>query len=154
MKLENILYATKDADSVIKIIDFSLARILPNEILAMTVCGTPGYVAPEVLKGDGYGKEVDYWSIGIILYTLLCGYKPFTSDSTGNDDELFEKIKKGEFTFPSEEWDDISDLAKDLVSKLLETDPSKRLDAEGILNHPWMQATENLDSESSESEPE
>lgn len=123
LKLENILYATKDKNSIIKIIDFSLARILPDEIFAMTVCGTPGYVAPEILMGTGYGKEVDYWSIGVILYTLLCGYKPF--QTTKDDDDLFEKIKKGEFSFPADEWDDISELAKDLVKKLLETDPEK-----------------------------
>ena len=118
----------------------------------MTVCGTPGYVAPEILQGTGYGKEVDYWSIGVILYTLLCGYKPF--QTTKDDEDLFEKIKKGEFSFPTEEWDDISDLAKDLVKKLLETDPEKRLDAEGILNHPWIKTCEQMDSEDSDSDPD
>lgn len=85
----------------------------------------------------------------MILYTLLCGYKPYISD---NDEDLFEKIKNSSYTFPAEEWDDISDLAKDLVSKLLEKDPEKWLDAEGILNHPWMKATEEIEWEEEESE--
>jgi len=100
---------------------------------------------------------LEYWSNSLYFVSdfnhRLCGYKPFRTE--GDDDELlFDKIKKGEFTFPSEEWDDISGLAKDLVKRLLETDPAKRLDADGIMNHPWMKATEQMDSEESESDPD
>ena len=116
LKLENILYETKDDDSMIKITDFSLAKIIPDDIFAITACGTPGYVAPEILEGGGYGKEVDYWSIGVILYTLLCGLPPFNENKNS---ELFEKIKSADYSFPSPEWDHVSDLAKDLISKLL-----------------------------------
>jgi len=80
LKLENILYETKDEDAMVKITDFSLAKIIPDDVFAVTACGTPGYVAPEILEGQGYGKEVDYWSIGVILYTLLCGLPPFNED--------------------------------------------------------------------------
>jgi calcium/calmodulin-dependent protein kinase I len=121
LKLENILHSNKEEDSIIKITDFSLARILPDEVFAMTACGTPGYVAPEILEGNGYGKKVDYWSIGVILYTLLCGYKPFECE---NDEDLFAKIKKGDYSFPDAEWAHISDIAKDLIVNLLQTDPN------------------------------
>lgn len=148
LKLENILYTSKD-ENRIKVTDFSLARILPDEIFATTACGSKSYVAPEIIAGEGYSKNVDYWSLGVILYTLLSGHKPFDSD---NDDDLFKKITSGEYSFESEEWSYISDGAKDLISKLLETNPEKRLTAEEIMNHPWMMATEDLGSEDSESD--
>ena len=104
LKPENLLYGSKEETSIIKISDFGLARFLQGE-LATTACGTPGYVAPEILEGKGYGKEVDYWSIGIILYILLCGFPPFYEE---NNQKLFDMIKKGEFEFPSPYWDDVS----------------------------------------------
>jgi len=119
LKPENLLYETAEATSVIKITDFGLARFVSNE-MATTACGTPGYVAPEVLRGKGYGKEVDFWSIGVILYVLLCGFPPFYEET---NQELFETIKKGKFDFPSPYWDDISDMAKDLINNLLVVDP-------------------------------
>ncbi len=70
LQLENIMYASKDPSSIIKITDFSLARMIPDDVFALTACGTRSYVAPEILEGKGYGKMVDYWSIGVILYTL------------------------------------------------------------------------------------
>ena len=111
LKPENLLYATREEGSIIKISDFGLARFLQDEY-AWTACGTPGYVAPEIIDGKGYGKEVDYWRIGVILYILLCGFPPFYED---NNQELFNKIKKCEFEFPSPYWDDISESAKDLI---------------------------------------
>jgi len=149
LKLENILYETKEEDSMIKITDFSLAKIIPDDVFAITACGTPGYVAPEILEGSGYGKEVDYWSIGVILYTLLWGLPPFNENQNA---ELFEKIKTAEYSFPSPEWDHVSDDAKDLISKLLVVDPEKRLTAEEILEHPWMCIGAEDDSSSSNSE--
>lgn len=80
LKPENLLYESSDQASIIKISDFGLARYVENE-LATTACGTPGYVAPEIISGEGYGKEVDYWSIGIILYTMLCGFPPFYEEN-------------------------------------------------------------------------
>lgn len=135
LKLENILYENKDEDAMVKITDFSLAKIIPDDVFAITACGTPGYVAPEILEGSGYGKEVDYWSIGVILYTLLCGLPPFNEEQNS---DLFDKIKKAEYGFPSPMWDHVSDLAKDLISKLLVTDPDSRISADEILEHPWM----------------
>ena len=134
LKPENLLYVSKDEHAILKISDFGLARFLQGG-LATTACGTPGYVAPEILFGKGYGKEVDYWSIGVILYILLCGFPPFYEET---NQELFEKIKNGEFEFMSPYWDDISDLAKDLINKLLVVEPTQRLNAEEILAHPWI----------------
>eukprot|EP00831_Metopus_contortus_P024172 TRINITY_DN2112_c0_g2_i2.p1 TRINITY_DN2112_c0_g2~~TRINITY_DN2112_c0_g2_i2.p1 ORF type:complete len:274 (-),score=43.92 TRINITY_DN2112_c0_g2_i2:155-976(-) len=134
LKPENLLYATTDEKSAIKVSDFGLARFM-NQDLMMTTCGTPGYVAPEILHQKGYGKAVDFWSIGVILYILLCGFPPFYAE---NNSDLFEIIKKGEYDFPSPYWDMISDLAKDLIRNLLIVDPLKRYDADKILAHPWI----------------
>jgi serine/threonine protein kinase len=100
-----------------------------------TACGTPGYVAPEVLKNEPYSKSVDMWSLGVILYILLCGFPPFYHESTA---ALYKQIKKGQFEFPDPYWSEISDLAKDLVSKLLTVDPKMRYTASQVLNHPWI----------------
>jgi len=134
LKPENLLYATPDPNSIIKITDFGLAKVINNDLMT-TACGTPGYVAPEILTGKGYDIAVDYWSIGVIIYVMLCGFPPFSEDS---NEKLFEMIKTGNYEFPSPQWDPISDYAKDLVKKLLVVDPSKRLSAEGILKHPWI----------------
>jgi calcium/calmodulin-dependent protein kinase I len=103
--------------------------------MASTAVGTPGYVSPEIIEGKGYGKETDFWSIGVILYVMLCGFPPFFADDNA---ELFELIKKAEYDFPEEFWCDISDSAKDLVKKLLVVDRNQRLNAEQVLAHPWM----------------
>jgi len=97
LKPENLLYQTSDAKSIIKISDFGLARVINNELMS-TACGTPGYVAPEILIGKGYDMAVDYWSLGVILYILLCGFPPFYEES---NELLFEMIKSAKFDFPS-----------------------------------------------------
>lgn len=134
LKPENLLYESEDEQAVIKITDFGLARFVVHE-LATTACGTPNYVAPEIIQGQGYGKEVDYWSIGVIIYIMLCGFPPFYDE---NNQTLFQLIKQGTFEFPSPYWDDISELAKDLICKLLRVNPAERLDADGIMAHPWV----------------
>jgi len=104
------------------------------------MCGTPGYVAPEILKRDkakGYGAPVDMWSTGVILYIMLCGYPPFYDEV---QEKLFRQIVKGSFDFPSPEWDNVSEEAKDLVKCCLQTDPVKRWTPTQALSHPWMKA--------------
>jgi serine/threonine protein kinase len=119
----------------LKLADFGLASILkPNQLMTVA-CGTPGYVAPEILRGIAYGRQVDIWSIGVILYILLCGFPPFYDD---NNKKLFAQIINAQYTFPDPYWTNISPQAKDLVQKLLVVDPTKRLTAEQILAHPWM----------------
>jgi len=109
-----------------------------------TACGTPGYVAPEVLQHDPYTSQVDLWSIGVIVYILLCGFPPFYGD---NDAQMFKKIKAGQYKFLTPYWDPISADAKDFVAKLLIVDPKKRMNSEDALKHPWVAksaATQNL----------
>jgi calcium/calmodulin-dependent protein kinase I len=139
LKPENILFATPAPDSPIKIADFGLAKLYqPNEDgdNLKTLCGTPGYVAPEVLKNrNGYSPQCDMWSLGVILYILLCGYPPFQHEQQS---KLFKQILKADYQFHSPWWDKVSDDAKDMVSKLLVVDSEKRLAPADALRHPWM----------------
>lgn len=104
----------------------------------MTPCGTVGYTAPEIVKDERYSKSVDMWALGCVLYTLLCGFPPFYDESIS---VLTEKVAKGQYTFLSPWWDDISKPAQDLVSHLLTVDPVKRYDITQFLNHPWIRGT-------------
>lgn len=101
-----------------------------------TVCGTPSYVAPEVLKRQGYSKEVDVWSTGIILYILLCGFPPF--DQEAHTSVLFDRIKNGKYSFPDPYWSPISNEAKNLVKGMMTVDPAKRLTTKQCISHPWL----------------
>ncbi|KAM4699328.1 calcium/calmodulin-dependent protein kinase type 1G isoform 1-T2 [Discoglossus pictus] len=134
LKPENLLYLTPDENSKIMITDFGLSKMEESGIMS-TACGTPGYVAPEVLAQKPYSKAVDCWSIGVITYILLCGYPPFYEET---ESRLFEKIREGTYEFESPFWDDISKSAKDFISCLLERDPKKRYDCESALQHPWI----------------
>lgn len=107
-----------------------------------TQVGTPSYFAPEVLTGNGYNNSVDYWSIGVILYILLCGYPPFSEES---NEMLYEKIKRGEYEFPEEDWKYISPEAKDLVKKLLVVNSTQRYKANEIMSHPWVKGESGKD---------
>lgn len=137
IKPENIIYVAENASpcSAIKVTDLGLAKSRgESEALMITPCGTPGYVAPEVLQQAGYGFECDMWSIGVILYILLCGYQPFYEDPP----MLYESIMAGRYTMPAEEWDLISAEGKQLVQGLLVVDPSQRLSAAQVLSHSWL----------------
>ncbi|KAL7686053.1 putative phosphorylase kinase, gamma catalytic subunit, protein kinase-like domain superfamily [Plasmopara halstedii] len=140
LKPENLLLTSKDDDASIKLADFGFAKRteIDNDGL-VTACGTPGYVAPEILEGKPYGKTVDIWSIGVITYILLCGYPPFHDD---NHNALFKKIKKGHFQFDSPYWDHVSDDAKDLVTQMLVVNPEKRATVDQLLTHRWVTGTE------------
>lgn len=136
LKPENILLANDSDDAPIKIADFGFAKFdKGNAHQLSTACGTPGYVAPEILSGGKYGREVDVWSCGVIFYILLCGYPPFHSS---NQARLFELIKTGTFEFDPTDWKDISEQAKDLIRKILVVDPAKRYTTSQILTHPWL----------------
>ncbi|XP_038605693.1 calcium/calmodulin-dependent protein kinase type 1G isoform X2 [Tachyglossus aculeatus] len=134
LKPENLLYLTPEENSKIMITDFGLSKMEQNGIMS-TACGTPGYVAPEVLAQKPYSKAVDCWSIGVITYILLCGYPPFYEET---ESKLFEKIKEGYYEFESPFWDDISESAKDFICHLLEKDPMERYTCEKALRHPWI----------------
>merc|ERR1719183_1943237 len=136
LKPENLLYSTKDDDATVKIADFGLAKLLSEESLMMhTACGTPGYVAPEVLCGGGYTEAVDMWSMGVIIYILLCGFPPFYEE---NNAALFATIKACSFDYPSPYWDVVSPEARDLINHLLVKEPSRRLNASQVLKHKWI----------------
>lgn len=137
LKPENLVYSSQAANAPIKITDFGLAKFRgeKEEKTMGTACGTPGYVAPEVLKNEPYGPAVDMWSVGVILYILLCGFPPFYHESTA---ALYKQIKKGSYDFPTPYWSDISESAKSLVSGLLTVNPKTRLTPQGVLDHPWI----------------
>ncbi|KAK2949020.1 putative Calcium/calmodulin-dependent protein kinase type 1 [Blattamonas nauphoetae] len=134
LKPENILYESNSPNSSIKVSDFGLSRIVTGKAGMQTICGTPTYVAPEVLSGENYDQLVDCWSLGVLMYILLCGFPPFYDD---NEAILFDKIKTGKFRFPSPYWDGVSNAAKDLISHLLVVDPAKRYTVTQALSHPW-----------------
>jgi serine/threonine protein kinase len=122
---------------IIKIADFGLSKVV-WENSTMTPCGTVGYTAPEIVKDERYSKSVDMWAMGCVLYTLLCGFPPFYDESI---QVLTEKVARGNYTFLSPWWDDISKSAQDLVSHLLTVDPAKRYTIKEFLAHPWIKAS-------------
>jgi len=141
LKPENILYAD-EARQVVKLMDFGLAKLLDSEdTMLKTRCGTLHYVAPEVLSSkakDGYSAKCDVWSVGVILYVLLCGYLPFFHEDRTYTAKL---IRRGKFIFDPEEWDVVSDNAKDLIRHMIEKDVSERYSAQQVLDHPWISAS-------------
>ena len=140
LKPENFLFKNNKENAEIKIIDFGLSKKFSKQEENMTtIVGTPFYVAPEVLSGK-YDTQCDLWSWGVILFVLLCGYPPFDGDS---NKDIFRAILKNKLEFDEEEWGNISDEAKDLISKLLVKDPKKRIKIDIALNHPWFEKWEN-----------
>jgi len=135
LKPENLLLKS-EGDTEVMLSDFGLSKINGEDTMMQTACGTPYYVAPEVLSATGYGQEVDLWSVGVITYLLLCGFPPFYGESLP---EVFEQIMKAEYDFPEPYWNDISKEAKDLIGKLLIVDPKKRYSATQALKHPWIE---------------
>eukprot|EP01121_Diplochlamys_sp_Union-15-3_P018022 TRINITY_DN6472_c0_g1_i4.p1 TRINITY_DN6472_c0_g1~~TRINITY_DN6472_c0_g1_i4.p1 ORF type:complete len:429 (-),score=74.81 TRINITY_DN6472_c0_g1_i4:74-1360(-) len=131
LKPENLLLQ----GNTIKISDFGLSKCFDGDGILVTCCGTPDYAAPEVLLARPYDHAVDVWSIGVITYILLCGFPPFYGDS---DQEIFKKILAGKYEFPSPDWDDISEEAKEFIRKTLTQDPNHRPSAVDCLNHPWV----------------
>ncbi|VDO98331.1 unnamed protein product [Soboliphyme baturini] len=141
LKPENLLYSKPGNDGVLKLTDFGFAkRCEPSAVKPLeTPCYTPYYAAPEVLGTDKYDKSCDMWSIGIIMYILLCGFPPFySSHGLAMSPGMKNRIKAGQYEFPSPEWDKVSDKAKDLIRGLLRTDPATRLQINQMMDHPWI----------------
>ena len=138
LKPENLLLASTTNDSDIRLADFGFAKRVSTPL--STQCGTPGYVAPEILKGDKYGLSVDMWSIGVITYILLGGYPPFHDD---NQAVLYRKIKEGNFDFHPEYWDPVSKEAKNLIKSMLTVNIDDRLTAKDALNDPWINMSDS-----------
>ncbi|XP_063883549.1 serine/threonine-protein kinase DCLK1-like isoform X2 [Scylla paramamosain] len=143
IKPENLLVVEYPNDSKsLKLGDFGLAVEVTEPLY--TVCGTPTYVAPEILNESGYGLKVDIWATGVITYILLCGFPPFVS-ATNNQEELFDQILRGSYEFHSPYWDDISDSARELIVQMIQVDQDKRFSAQEVLDHPWVSDDEALD---------
>jgi calcium/calmodulin-dependent protein kinase I len=139
LKPENLLSAGEEENEIVKIADFGFSKSFADEgEKLMTSCGSPGYVAPEILTAESYDKSVDMWSVGVIIYILLSGYPPFYADSAP---ALFKKIMDVKYDFDDSVWDDISDSAKDLIRNLLVKDPSKRYTASQCLDHAWVRGS-------------
>lgn len=137
LKPENILLSNQSKNTV-KIADFGLSKDFAGDSVMSTCCGSPSYVAPEILEQGEYSNACDIWSIGVILYVLLSGYLPFYGNT---QEELFDKILTASFSFNNKCWADISEQAKDLVSKMLTLRPEDRPSAEECLKHPWFSVT-------------
>ncbi|EEY65462.1 calcium/calmodulin dependent protein kinase, putative [Phytophthora infestans T30-4] len=134
LKPENLLYADETDSAVIKIADFGFAKLVTEETNMSTMCGTPGYYAPEIVRKLPYDSKCDIWSLGVIAYILLCGFPPFYDE---NQVEEMRKILNGDFEFVAPYFDGVSQQAKDLICKMLVVQPSKRLTAQEVLDHPW-----------------
>ncbi|CAL5872609.1 uncharacterized protein PFLUO_LOCUS6874 [Penicillium psychrofluorescens] len=133
----------------IKIADFGLSKVIWDS-QTMTPCGTVGYTAPEIVKDERYSKSVDMWAMGCVLYTLLCGFPPFYDESI---QVLTEKVARGQYTFLSPWWDDISKSAQDLISHLLTVDPEKRYSITEFLAHPWIRETDEETTAAADAPP-
>ncbi|TRY53609.1 hypothetical protein DNTS_033074, partial [Danionella cerebrum] len=144
IKPENLLVCEyADGTKSLKLGDFGLATEVEGPLY--TVCGTPTYVAPEIIAENGYGLKVDIWAAGVITYILLCGFPPFRSEKN-QQEELFEQILLGKLEFPSPYWDSISSSAKDLISKMLQVNVGVRYTADEVLEHPWVQDDAVMDT--------
>uniref|UniRef100_A0A131Z0A1 calcium/calmodulin-dependent protein kinase n=1 Tax=Rhipicephalus appendiculatus TaxID=34631 RepID=A0A131Z0A1_RHIAP len=144
LKPENLLLASKAKGAAVKLADFGLAIEVQGEQQAWYgFAGTPGYLSPEVLKKDPYGKPVDIWACGVILYILLVGYPPFWDE---DQHRLYAQIKAGAYDYPSPEWDTVTPEAKNLINSMLTVNPAKRITAAEALKHPWICQRERVAS--------
>ncbi|VDK43334.1 unnamed protein product [Anisakis simplex] len=141
IKPENLLYTCEGPSGILKLTDFGFAKYVDDtESKPLeTPCYTPYYAAPEVLGPEKYDKSCDMWSIGVVMYILLCGYPPFFSENgLPMSPGMKNRIRSGKYDFPSPEWDKVSEAAKDLIRRLLKTDPSERYTIEQTMNHKWI----------------
>ncbi|XP_031728467.1 serine/threonine-protein kinase DCLK1a isoform X2 [Anarrhichthys ocellatus] len=136
IKPENLLvYEHADGSKSLKLGDFGLATVVDGPLY--TVCGTPTYVAPEIISETGYGLKVDIWAAGVITYILLCGFPPFRG-SSDDQEVLFDQILMGQLEFPLPYWDNVSETAKELIRSMLEVEVDQRYTALQVLEHPWV----------------
>ncbi|KAM9429609.1 MAP kinase-activated protein kinase 2-like [Salvelinus alpinus] len=139
IKPENLLYTSKKPDALLKLTDFGFAKEITTLNSLATPCYTPYYVAPEVLGPEKYDKSCDMWSLGVIMYILLCGYPPFYSNhGLAISPGMKKRIRNGQYEFPNPEWSDVSEDAKQLIRHLLKTEPTQRMSITEFMNHPWI----------------
>uniref|UniRef100_A0A8D3C9N5 non-specific serine/threonine protein kinase n=1 Tax=Scophthalmus maximus TaxID=52904 RepID=A0A8D3C9N5_SCOMX len=139
VKPENLLYSTKRPSALLKLTDFGFAKETTTHNSLATPCFTPYYVAPEVLGPEKYDKSCDMWSLGVIMYILLCGYPPFYSNhGLAISPGMKRRIRLGQYEFPNPEWSDVSEEAKQLIRNLLKTEPTQRMTITEFMNNPWI----------------
>ncbi|GCC29480.1 MAP kinase-activated protein kinase 2 isoform X1 [Chiloscyllium punctatum] len=139
VKPENLLYTTKRPNAILKLTDFGFAKETTSFNSLATPCYTPYYVAPEVLGPEKYDKSCDMWSLGVIMYILLCGYPPFYSNhGLAISPGMKKRIRMGQYEFPNPEWSEVSEEAKQLIRELLKTEPTQRMTILEFMNHPWI----------------
>ncbi|XP_076232242.1 serine/threonine-protein kinase Chk2 [Calliopsis andreniformis] len=147
LKPENILLASDSDITLAKVSDFGLSKLVDAQTMMKTFCGTPMYVAPEILATIGrgsYTNRVDVWSLGVILYACLSGSVPFNCHN--KDISLQEQIRKGQYTFPPSKFGHVSDKAIDLIKRMMTVNPKKRITIKQVLLHPWLQDRELRDT--------
>lgn len=139
LKPENLLYSHKGDQGVLKLTDFGFAKEVNSQKTLQTPCYTPYYVAPEVLGPEKYDKSCDMWSLGVIMYILLCGYPPFYSNhGMAISPGMKKRIRNGQYEFPAAEWSRVSEDAKNLIKGLLKTDPDRRFDIQQVVQNKWI----------------
>merc|ERR1712018_676043 len=140
LKPENLLYSSKDSNlGVLKLTDFGFAKETHVRDTLQTPCYTPYYVAPEVLGPEKYDKSCDIWSLGVIMYILLCGFPPFYSNhGLAISPGMKKRIRSGQYEFPKPEWENVSKDAKDLIRGMLKTDPHQRLTIDDVIRNKWI----------------
>lgn len=145
IKPENLLFKNADADAILKLTDFGFASEVVSGLKLKTPCFTPYYAAPEVLGPEKYDMSCDMWSLGVIIYILICGYPPFhTEGGAPMSPGMKKRIRQGDYTFPDPEWSNVSESAKDLIRGLLCTDVSRRFTITQTMNHPWIKDTNSV----------
>lgn len=137
LKPENILLITNDINSDIKVADFGLSKVIAQGQMMKTVCGTWAYCAPEVIQRKHYTSAVDNWTLGVLMFVLLCGYHPFDVYGELPEPQLLAKIVSCQYDFADEAWNEVSQSAKDVIQKLLKTNPSERMSLRAYLESPW-----------------
>uniref|UniRef100_A0AAY4EFC6 non-specific serine/threonine protein kinase n=1 Tax=Denticeps clupeoides TaxID=299321 RepID=A0AAY4EFC6_9TELE len=143
VKPENLLFTSKRPNAVLKLTDFGFAKETTTHNSLNTPCYTPYYVAPEVLGPEKYDKSCDMWSLGVIMYILLCGYPPFYSNhGLAISPGMKKRIRMGQYEFPNPEWSEVSEQAKQLIRTLLKTEPTQRMAITEFMNHPWINSME------------
>lgn len=139
LKPENLIFANPSEDAQLKITDFGFAERYKASGTLTQSCGTPEYVAPEILSDDPYDEKCDVWSVGVIVYILLCGFPPFYGET---DEELFKKVNEADYEFCEPYWDDVSEKAKRFINDLLTVNSEERLSAAEALQHEWLTTDE------------
>jgi serine/threonine protein kinase len=143
LKPENLLLCSDDNDAELKVCDFGLAKRISDLSDSEPTLGTPAYIAPEILRGDKYGQEVDVWSMGVIIYFLIAGIPPFYVEDPADIKKLFKKIKEGKYVFWEEYFSNVSKEAQDMIKCMLTVSQKDRWTIDQLMEHPWLKVADD-----------